>query len=131
MSSRRGGPLLCYLCVSCGEPVAAATSMLLAAAVVLTTYLGGSGNDQASSIAADSQGNTFIAGATYSPDFPATTPPVHLASGTNPKVFVTKLDPAGKVIFSLVLGGSSADIGRAIAIDPAGNIYVTGSTQSD
>lgn len=45
-------------------------------------------------------------------------------------VYVTKLDPSGNVVYSTFFGGSSDDSATAMAVDPAGNVYVTGSTTS-
>ena len=45
-------------------------------------------------------------------------------------VFVTKLDPAGSVVYSTYFGGSADDIATAMTVDPAGNVYVTGTTTS-
>ena len=45
--------------------------------------------------------------------------------------FVTKLNPAGTaLVYSTFLGGKSTDTGNSIAIDAAGNVYVTGYTFS-
>lgn len=43
-----------------------------AAAPVFSAILGGSGQDYASAVTTDNQGNTYVAGLTYSPDFRAT-----------------------------------------------------------
>jgi uncharacterized protein (TIGR03437 family) len=45
-------------------------------------------------------------------------------------VFVTKLDPSGNIVYSTYLGGSSYDQASALAVDAAGNVFVTGTTQS-
>ena len=92
-----------------------------------STYLGGSGSDQAQSIAVDSSGNAYLTGQTNSTNFPAT--PATPANGTD--VFVTKLNAAGTaVVYSTVIGGSGADSGKRIACDTAGNAYVVGQTSS-
>ena len=45
--------------------------------------------------------------------------------------FVTKLNPAGSaLVYSTYLGGAGVDAGRGIAVDAAGNAYVTGTTNS-
>lgn len=46
-------------------------------------------------------------------------------------VFVTKLDPTGKVLFTAIFAGKGVDFGRAVTVDPAGNVYVAGSTTSN
>ena len=45
-------------------------------------------------------------------------------------VYVTKLDPSGSVVYSTYFGGSADDNATAMAVDQAGNVYVTGSTSS-
>jgi uncharacterized protein (TIGR03437 family) len=44
--------------------------------------------------------------------------------------YVTKLDPSGNIVYSTYFGGSADDVASAIAVDPAGNVYVTGTTTS-
>src|SRR2546429_9199233 len=51
--------------------------------------------------------------------------------GGGTDAFVTKLDPSGStLVYSAYLGGISTDEGRGIAVDAAGNAYVTGKTAS-
>ncbi len=45
-------------------------------------------------------------------------------------IYVTKLDPSGNVVYSTYFGGSADDNATAMAVDRAGNVYVTGSTSS-
>lgn len=96
-----------------------------------STYLGGSGTDQASSIALDSEGNVYIIGRTYSTDLPTTPGAYDISQNGAYDVFVTKLGPdGGTLLYSTYLGGSSEDIGTGIAVDSAGNAYITGHTYS-
>ncbi len=96
--------------------------------IMWATYLGGSGNDLAFGVALDRAGNTFVTGETSSIDFP-TTGTSALAGGTD--VFVTKLDSSGDFLFySVYIGGSGSEGGRAIAVDASGNTYLTGFTDS-
>jgi uncharacterized protein (TIGR03437 family) len=83
----------------------------------------GSGSgDTPSGAAVDPQGNLVIVGTTYSPNFPLVSP---LTSTTSGGGFVVKLDSQlTKIIFSTLLG----DQANAVALDSAGNVYVTGST---
>jgi len=97
--------------------------------IVYSTYLGGSGDDQASGIAVDGTGSVYVAGYTDSADFPSATLG-SLPSG-NTHVFVAKLDPTGaSLIYADYIGGNSQDYGYALALDSAGHVYVTGSTAS-
>ncbi|MBF0457876.1 MAG: SBBP repeat-containing protein [Nitrospirae bacterium] len=99
-----------------------------------STYLGGSNGtygDMGNSIAVDSSGNAYIAGITYSTDFPATTGAYQTAWKGTDKAFITKLNSTGTaLVYSTLLGGSNADSGAGIAVDSSGNAYVTGSTLS-
>jgi len=101
--------------------------------LVYSTFLGGGGssNQSGSSIAVDAAGNAYVAGVTTSVDFPTTAGAFQRVSGGGNDGFVTKLDSTGSaLVFSTYLGGSSNDQGNGIAIDTAGNAYVTGQTQS-
>jgi hypothetical protein len=101
-------------------------------ALVYSTYLGGSGiyGDSGSSIAVDSSGNAYVIGVTSSTDFP-TMNPFQPAFGGRLDAFVTKINPTGSaLVYSTYLGGSGEDAGNGIAVDSAGNAYVTGLTRS-
>jgi hypothetical protein len=97
-----------------------------------STYLGGSGNDYGDGIAVDTAGNAYMVGGTTSANFPTTGGASHLASVGRPDVFVAKLNASGTgLVYSTYLGGDYDDIGSGIAVDSAGNAYVTGNTNSD
>jgi uncharacterized protein (TIGR03437 family) len=107
--------------------------------LVYLTYLGGSGNDNAASIAVDSSGNAYITGYTGSVNFPTTAgvlQPKLAGIGGNScshfgDAFVAKLNSSGtQLVYSTYLGGLLDDIGMAIAIDGAGDAYVAGGTLS-
>lgn len=100
--------------------------------LVYSTFLGGSGNDVGQGIAVDATGAAYVAGSTFSSDFPTQSPTqTTLANGSNSDAFVTKLDPSGKtLVYSTCLGGAGSDQGLGIAIDSTGAAYVTGSTLS-
>ena len=99
-------------------------------ALVYSTYLGGSNSDSGSGIAVDSAGNAYVTGTTSSPDFPTVNAFQPALRGTA-DAFVAKLNPAGSaLVYSTYLGGSNSDSGSGIAVDNAGNAYVTGSTYS-
>jgi hypothetical protein len=97
-------------------------------ALVYSTYLGGTGNELGGGIAVDSSGNAYVVGETVSTDFPT-------ASALQPNIigpsdaFVTKFNAAGSaLVYSTYLGGDGSEQGLGIAVDTAGNAYVTGRT---
>jgi hypothetical protein len=103
--------------------------------LVYSTYLGGTVEDLGAGIAIDNEGNAYIAGSTESGDFPVTqgafqtTDPA--AESHADQVFVTKVNPTGTaLVYSTFLGGTWGDYGTAIALDSAGDAYVTGYTES-
>ena len=126
-------------------------------ALVYSTYLGGGRDESGNGIAVDTAGNAYVTGVTMSADFPTTpgafqrVPLVAAAASaaTSPDVFgdvfgdvrgagspaqdafVAKLDPTGSaLVYATYLSGTNADSGTAIAVDAAGNAYVTGFTAS-
>ncbi|MFX1532614.1 MAG: SBBP repeat-containing protein, partial [Promethearchaeota archaeon] len=99
--------------------------------VVFSTYLGGGDKDYGDAIAVDKNGYSYITGRTDSLNFPTTPNAYQNVSGGNTDTFVTKLFPAGTQLrFSTYLGGSGNDQAWDIAIDAAGNSYITGQTAS-
>ncbi len=102
-------------------------------ALVYSTYLGGSGHDGANALAVDTSGNAYVAGGAGSTDFPVTSGAFQAAnhSATTYSAFVTKVNPAGSaLIYSTYLGGSGSDSASGLAVDGAGNVYVTGGSTS-
>ena len=99
--------------------------------LVYSTYLGGSGNDVPSGITVDAAGNAYVIGFTDSTNFPVNGA-LQPAFGGNPHdIFVSKLNPSGTaLVYSTYLGGAGQDNGSDIAVDAAGNAYITGYTGS-
>ncbi len=99
-------------------------------ALMYSTYIGGSGGDVGFGIAVDSGDNAYVTGYTGSTDFP-TMNPLQPSCGGNGDAFVTKINSNESALdYSTYLGGTGADIGAGIAVDGAGNAYVTGQTNS-
>ena len=93
-----------------------------------STYLGGAQVDDARAIAVDAQGSAYIIGSSTSPDYPGTTRGQTFGSQD---IVVAKLNPTGSaIVWATYLGGSSVDVGLAIAVDGQGNVYGGGSTAS-
>lgn len=100
-------------------------------ALVYSTYLGGSAFENSRSIAIDPSGNAYITGYTQSKNFPVANAIQPAKGGNNRDAFVTKINPAGSAfVYSTYLGGTTDQIGYAIAADSSGNAYVAGETSS-
>ena len=104
-------------------------SLIIDPVLTYSTYLGGSDYDAGRGIAVDAAGNAYVTGETLSTNFPMANPFRGTFAGGD--AFVTKLNAAGSaLIYSTYLGGTRDDFGHGIAVDAAGNAYVTGSTSS-
>ena len=102
------------------------------APLVYSTYLGGNSTDVGQGIAVDSTGSAYVTGYTNSSNFPTTPGAFQTTFAGGYHAFVTKLNPTGTapLVYSTYLGGNSTDVGQGIAVDAAGNAYVTGVTCS-
>jgi Beta-propeller repeat len=101
-------------------------------AILYSTFLGGSGDDWGNGIAVDSAGNAYVTGQTTSTAFPRVSGgSIQSSSGGGQDAFVTKINPSGTaILYSTFLGGTDDDGGFGIAVDDAGDAYVTGYTSS-
>jgi hypothetical protein len=96
-----------------------------------SSYLGGSTGDAGNAIAVDLEGNVYIAGSTYSSNFPTTAGAFDTGFGGVRDAFVSKFDPTGSdLIYSTFLGGSSDEGALAVTVDFGGNACVCGFTDS-
>jgi hypothetical protein len=98
--------------------------------VVYATYFGGSGDDRANAIALDATGNVYITGMTASTDLPVSSNAVQKeVRGID--AFVAKFGPTGTLLYATYMGGTMAEQGQGIAVNQAGEAYITGYTNSD
>lgn len=96
-----------------------------------STFLGGTTTENGSGIAVDGAGNAYVSGLTTSPDYPTTSGAYDQTHNGGSDAFVSKLNPAGSaLVYSTFLGGSAAENGVGVAVDGAGNAYVSGLTSS-
>ena len=103
------------------------------------TYLGGANNDQINGTAVGADGSVYVAGYTASTNFPTLSPYQGSLHGIAADAFVSKFDANGALIYSTYLGGASKacltcstpfNMANAVAVDPAGNIYLAGETSA-
>ena len=85
-------------------------------AAEFTTYIGDVNDYHVARVAADSAGNTYLAGSR--------------TVGALSEAVVMKLDPTGKIVLFTILSGKGSDAATSLAVDAVGNIYVAGSTSS-
>ncbi|MDQ3800888.1 MAG: SBBP repeat-containing protein, partial [Acidobacteriota bacterium] len=118
----------CPNSLSCGY-VAKFGGQNLSQLAYSTFITGGSVND----LAVDAAGNVYITGQSVGDlqTTPGAPQPNCNGCGLNRfDAYIAKINPQGSaLVYATYLGGSLTDIGRSIAIDAAGNAYVTGTTQ--
>jgi hypothetical protein len=106
-----------------------------------STFLGGSSFDEGNAIALDAALNVYVTGQTLSTNFPNKNGFQTVRASSDGDAFVTKISAVGnapatpKILYSSYLGGGGGggagkDIGRGIAVDSKGNVYIAGQTAS-
>jgi uncharacterized protein (TIGR03437 family) len=104
--------------------------------LVYSSYLGGNGTDEAYAIAVDSNGSAYLGGTSGSRNFPVQAGAFQTTFGgsiltQSTTGFVAVVAPGGNALTSAtLLGGSTQDQVRALALDASNYIYVAGSTSS-
>ena len=102
--------------------------------MIYSTYVGGTGDDDASGITVDSAGNVYVSGQTDSTDFPVTSDALqknNKGGYFGSDAVLVKLDPRGaKLLYSTYIGGSEDDFASTLALSGSGDLYLAGGTQS-
>jgi uncharacterized protein (TIGR03437 family) len=95
------------------------------------TYLGGGELEMGAAIATGPDGSAYIAGVTFSENFPTTPNAYQREHASGQDVFATKLSAnGGRLAYSTLIGGSGSDNCSGIAVDGSGNVYLAGSAPS-
>ena len=109
------------------SPVASHATASESMSLAYSGFLGGSSDDYGSDIAVDGAGNAYVTGHTWSSNFPAVVGPDLIYNGGSYDAFVAKVRADGTgLVYAGFLGGSWNELGLGIAVDGAGNAYVTG-----
>jgi hypothetical protein len=99
-------------------------------AILYTAIFMGNDYDVGYGIVVDGAGNAYVAGETYSTDFPTVNAFQPMRGGHN-DAFVLKLNPAGSFpVYATYIGGLGGDQAWAVAVDGTGSAYITGVSGS-
>lgn len=95
-------------------------------------YIGGTASDSGTGIDVDPQGAAYVGGDTASDQttFPVSVGP-DLTYAGNYDLFVAKVGPQGTgLVYAGYIGGTGTETGYGLAVDPGGNAYMAGETDS-
>ncbi|WP_170229904.1 SBBP repeat-containing protein [Polyangium fumosum] len=95
---------------------------------VVSKQFGGASNQVGMDVAVDAQGNVYTIGH-FEGSINMGGAIGTLTSAGSTDVLVAKYDPMGNVLWAKQYGNTAAQVGNGIAVDGAGNVYVTGSFQ--
>jgi hypothetical protein len=107
-------------------------------AVTYSTFIGGDEDDKGTAVALDSSGRAYVTGYTRSANFPVTADALDNGYGGGTcsatpcyDAFIARLTASGNTLeYATFFGSDNEDVGRGIAVDGEGNVYVTGGTGS-
>ena len=99
--------------------------------LIYSSFIGGNHQQSPSDIAIDLNDNVFVAGSTYSSDFPNTTGAFDNTFNGNSDIFIFMMNPTcSSLLYSTYIGGGSWDWATGLAIDSNRNAFITGFTLS-
>ncbi len=94
------------------------------------TYYGGEDADEAKALAVDASGHIYVAGTTYSYYYMSTTGVHQTSKNYLTDGFLVKFDGTGNRVWGTYYGGEYNDESTSLAIDGAGNVVLSGNTNS-
>ncbi len=97
--------------------------------VLWARSFGGSLDDRIGDVKTDASGNIYITGYFFSKVFTIGSFTFNNldTSGTYPDIYIAKYNAAGTLLWAKRAGAEFADYGNGLAIDLAGNVYITGA----
>ncbi|MCS6885345.1 MAG: SBBP repeat-containing protein [Acidobacteriota bacterium] len=99
--------------------------------ISFSTYLGGTGEEEATAVAIDTKGDVYVAGSTNSIEFPVSSNAFQKEPRGFRDIFVAKFTSSGSRSYATYIGGFANDLATAIKVDSLGRAYVVGNTLSD
>ncbi len=99
--------------------------------LIFSSYLGGSGDDHIVRAVTDEANNIYIVGSTLSDDFPVTDDAFQSESQGAEDGFITKISPAGTLLYSSYFGGNGVDRVQHVMFHEEGSVFLEGYSSSE
>ncbi|PID81386.1 hypothetical protein CSB20_03180 [bacterium DOLZORAL124_64_63] len=99
--------------------------------LLASTYVGGTDRDACRGVDIDANGDIFLAGFSFSDDFPVTAGTFQTTKSSIDDAALVKMDPnLTTVLWSTYMGGDNSERSFCVDLDPAGDPIIAGYTQS-
>jgi uncharacterized protein (TIGR03437 family) len=98
--------------------------------IIWWNVLDGSQGGENVAIALGSDASVYVTGTNDRPGFPTTPGSLQPTTSVFGQAFAVKLNPNGAVVYATYIGGSAQTSGNAIAVDSAGDAFITGTLSS-
>jgi len=95
--------------------------------LIFSTFYGGAHPNYFADVAVDATGGIYAIGFANGPtDLKGTSTAVQPTALNGTHMQVVRFDPTGKLLYATYLGGSGADLGRSIAVEKPGVVWIGG-----
>jgi fibronectin type 3 domain-containing protein len=95
------------------------------------SYIGGNESEGTRNVHVNSAGEVYIIGITYSGTLPTTPNAFMRRLAKKPDAYAVKLDSSlSKIVYCTYIGGTGRETNMISRIDPSGNVYIGGQTNS-